>query len=51
MKKNRLLFRSAILLVLVGALAFTLYQNFFADKEKVSVGKEAPNFAVTDMNG
>jgi peroxiredoxin len=51
MKKNRLIFRSAILLVLVGALAFTLYQNFFAAKEKVQIGKEAPNFSVTDMDG
>ncbi|MFX3624732.1 MAG: thiol-disulfide oxidoreductase ResA [Ectobacillus sp.] len=51
MKKSRLMFRLAILLVLTGALAFTLYQNFFADKEKVQIGKKAPNFLVTDMNG
>ncbi|MFD3446155.1 thiol-disulfide oxidoreductase ResA [Microbacteriaceae bacterium 4G12] len=51
MKKNRLLFRSLILLILVGAVVFTLYQNFFADKEKVQIGKQAPNFQVTDMNG
>ncbi|HDX9588636.1 TPA: thiol-disulfide oxidoreductase ResA [Bacillus pseudomycoides] len=51
MKKNRLLFRVIILLLLGGALGFTLYQNFFVDKEKVQVGKEAPNFVATDLEG
>ncbi|UOY93511.1 thiol-disulfide oxidoreductase ResA [Ectobacillus sp. JY-23] len=51
MKKNRLLFRTIILFTLVGALGFTLYQNFFADKEKVQVGKIAPDFVVTDLQG
>lgn len=51
MKKNRFVFRTVILLILVGALAFTLYQNFFTETEKVEFGKEAPDFLVTDMNG
>ena len=34
MKKNRLLFRVIILLILCGAVGFTLYQGFFANKEK-----------------
>ncbi|MDG4656057.1 thiol-disulfide oxidoreductase ResA [Ectobacillus antri] len=51
MKKNRLLFRTIILFTLVGALGFTLYQNLFADKEKVQVGKVAPDFVVTDLQG
>ncbi|AIE78797.1 thiol-disulfide oxidoreductase resA [Bacillus cereus] len=42
MKKNRLLFRVIILLILCGAVGFTLYQGFFADKEKMQIGKEAP---------
>ena len=40
MKKNRLLFRVIILLILSGAVGFTLYQGFFADKENAS-GKSA----------
>lgn len=51
MKKNRFVFRSVILLILVGALAFTLYQNFFTETEQVEIGKKAPDFLVTDMNG
>ena len=51
MKKNRLLFRVIILLILSGAVGFTLYQGFFADKEKMQIGKEAPNFIVTDLEG
>jgi peroxiredoxin len=51
MKKNRFVFRSVILLILVGALAFTLYQNFFTETEKVEIGKKAPDFLVTDMSG
>jgi peroxiredoxin len=51
MKKNRLWFRTIILLILVGAVGYTLYQNFIADKEKVQIGKEAPNFVITDMEG
>ncbi|MCP8968715.1 thiol-disulfide oxidoreductase ResA [Ectobacillus ponti] len=51
MKKNRLLFRSVILLVLIGAVAFTLYQNFSGDKEKVAIGSAAPNFKAVTMDG
>ncbi len=51
MKKNRLWFRTIILLILVGAVGYTLYQNFIVDKEKVQIGKEAPNFVITDMEG
>ncbi|ABS21519.1 thiol-disulfide oxidoreductase ResA [Bacillus cytotoxicus] len=51
MKKNRLLFRVLILLILSVAVGFTLYQNFFADKEKMQVGKVAPNFVVTTLDG
>ena len=40
MKKNRLLFRVIILLILSGAVGFTLYQGFFADKEKMQIGKK-----------
>lgn len=43
--------RGAILFLLLTALAYTLYSNFFADKERVKVGSEAPDFVVTDLSG
>ncbi|EEM06174.1 Thiol-disulfide oxidoreductase resA [Bacillus pseudomycoides] len=51
MKKNRLLFRILILLILSVAVGFTLYQGFFVDKEKMQIGKKAPNFVVSDLEG
>lgn len=51
MKKRRLLMRSIILFVLVAALGYTLYTNFFSSKEKVKVGSDAPDFVLTDLNG
>ena len=51
MKKNRLLMRSIILILLIGALGYTLYSNFIVSKEKVKVGSEAPDFVLTDLEG
>lgn len=51
MKNKRLAVRTIILIVLVGALAYTLYSNFFTDKQLVGIGDEAPNFVLTDLNG
>lgn len=51
LKKQRLVVRTIILIVLVGALAYTLYTNFFTDKQLVGIGDEAPNFVLTDLNG
>lgn len=52
MKKQRLVIRTIILLVLGAAVAYTLYANFTKDDiQKVAVGKEAPDFALVDMNG
>jgi peroxiredoxin len=51
MKKNRLLMRSIILILLIGALGYTLYSNFIVSKEKVKVGSEAPDFILTDIEG
>lgn len=48
---NRLVFRIIILAILVGAIGFTLYQGVFKDEEKAQIGKEAPNFVVTDLQG
>ncbi|WP_066175392.1 thiol-disulfide oxidoreductase ResA [Bacillus marinisedimentorum] len=50
-KKKRQLFRVAILVILFGALAFTLYTNFFNSKDVVGVGDQAPNFVLEDMEG
>lgn len=43
--------RSLILTVLIGALAYTLYINFFTSKERVKVGSTAPDFVLTDLEG
>ncbi|WP_338789286.1 thiol-disulfide oxidoreductase ResA [Metabacillus sp. FJAT-53654] len=51
MKKKRLLMRSIILILLIGALGYTLYSNFIVSKEKVKVGSEAPDFVLTDLEG
>ncbi|GGE55189.1 thiol-disulfide oxidoreductase ResA [Priestia taiwanensis] len=51
MKKNRLIFRTIILLVLVGAVGYTLYQNFYTKKEETfTMGEVAPNFVLKDLN-
>lgn len=52
MKKQRLVMRTVILLVLGAAVAYTLYANLTKDdKQKVAVGKEAPDFVLVDMDG
>ena len=51
-QKRRLLIRSTILLIIVTALGYTFYQNFFSDQTgMVKVGEEAPDFILTDLNG
>lgn len=52
MKKQRLVMRTVILLILGAAVAYTLYANFTKDKiQKVAVGEKAPDFVLTDMDG
>jgi peroxiredoxin len=51
MKKQRLLMRTVILLLLLAAVGYTIYSNFFIEKTKVKVGSEAPDFVLTDLNG
>lgn len=43
--------RSVILILLIGALGYTLYSNFFVSKERVKVGSEAPDFVLKDLDG
>ncbi|RLQ92793.1 thiol-disulfide oxidoreductase ResA [Planomicrobium sp. Y74] len=51
-KKNRLLMRTAILLVMIGAITFTIYNGVTKEKsELLEVGDQAPDFALTDLNG
>jgi peroxiredoxin len=50
-KNKRLLLRSIILLVLGAALCYTLYANFFTNKEKIREGSLAPNFVLHDLEG
>lgn len=52
MKKRRLMTRTIILLLLIGAVAYTLYANFTKDNQtKVAVGEKAPDFMLTDLQG
>ncbi|EOP98689.1 thiol-disulfide oxidoreductase ResA [Bacillus cereus] len=50
-KKQRFIMRILILLILLGALGYTLYINFFVNKEKVQIGSQAPNFVLVDLEG
>ncbi|MEH7176727.1 thiol-disulfide oxidoreductase ResA [Neobacillus vireti] len=52
MKKRRLVMRTTILVILAAAVTYTLYANLTKDNRmKVEVGKQAPDFALVDMNG
>lgn len=51
LKNNRLIVRTIILLVLAGALGYTLYTTFFTEKTIVGKGDLAPNFILTDLQG
>ncbi|RLQ95051.1 thiol-disulfide oxidoreductase ResA [Falsibacillus albus] len=51
-KQRRLWIRTAILAVLVAAVAYTLYANFTKeDRGQLHVGDKAPDFALVDMDG
>ncbi|WP_088043829.1 thiol-disulfide oxidoreductase ResA [Bacillus sp. EAC] len=50
MKKNRTLIRTLILLILISAIGYTFYINFFKEEEVISKGNNAPNFAMTELN-
>ncbi|HLQ97824.1 MAG TPA: thiol-disulfide oxidoreductase ResA [Candidatus Dormibacteraeota bacterium] len=48
--RNRLIFRSVILAVLIGAVVFSLVTNAQKDKTIYKVGDEAPDFKLTQIN-
>ncbi|MGL3067068.1 MULTISPECIES: thiol-disulfide oxidoreductase ResA [Planococcus] len=51
-KKKRSYVRAAILLVMAGAIVFTIYNSFAGGKsELLQVGDEAPDFALVDLEG
>lgn len=51
-KKRRLVVRVIILSLIIAALIYTLCMSFFKEKKDVvSIGDEAPNFILKDMNG
>lgn len=49
-KRNRLIFRSSILAVLIGAIIFALVSNLQADNTTYKVGDEAPDFKLEQIN-
>ncbi|MBA2873290.1 thiol-disulfide oxidoreductase ResA [Thermaerobacillus caldiproteolyticus] len=51
MKKQRLVVRTVILLLLLSAVGYTIYSNFFTEKTSIKVGATAPDFVLTDLNG
>lgn len=52
MKKQRLVIRTFILVVLLAAVGYTLYANFTKDEvQKVAIGEKAPDFELMDLNG
>lgn len=50
-KRNRLLFRSIVLLLLFGALVFALISNLTKDKSVYNEGDVAPPFELKQLNG
>lgn len=50
-KQQRLVMRTVILLVLLAAVGYTIYANFFTEKQAVAVGTTAPDFVLTDLKG
>lgn len=50
-KRNRLIFRSSILVILLAAVVFALVSNFTKDRTVVAVGDQAPDFQLMKMDG
>jgi peroxiredoxin len=51
MKTKRFWLRTVILALMVAAIGYTIYANFFTEKTSVKIGDEAPDFVLTDLNG
>lgn len=51
-KKQRLVIRTIILVVLIAAVSYALYNNLTKDSRKaLKVGDKVPDFVLQDMNG
>lgn len=50
-KRNRLIYRSVILIILFAALLFAVISNITKEEEAVQIGEEAPNFQLVQLNG
>ncbi|KRE46155.1 thiol-disulfide oxidoreductase ResA [Paenibacillus sp. Soil522] len=50
-KKIRFILRLSLLLIMISAITYTLYQHFFTEKKQVQVGGQAPDFVLEDMEG
>ncbi|ADH99682.1 thiol-disulfide oxidoreductase ResA [Salisediminibacterium selenitireducens] len=51
MKNKRFLMRLSILIVMIGAVGYSLYVNFSEERGVVDAGDTAPNFIVQDLDG
>lgn len=49
-KRNRLIFRAAVLVVLIAAVAYALFSNLNKDTTKIDVGSQAPPFELEQVN-
>ncbi|WP_106497366.1 thiol-disulfide oxidoreductase ResA [Lentibacillus sp. Marseille-P4043] len=49
-KRNRLVFRSVILAILLVAVVYALVSNLTKDKTNIDVGDKAPDFALEQIN-
>lgn len=51
-KKNRLIIRAVVLVLLAAAILFAVYTNFTKEKSDVlQVGDDAPDFSLIDLDG
>ncbi len=51
MKKRRFFIRTGILLVMLAALCYTMYNSVFAKQDQVKEGSIAPNFVLQSVDG
>lgn len=51
MKKRRFFIRTGILLVMLAALCYTMYNSVFAKQDRVKEGSIAPNFVLQSVYG
>ncbi|WP_342502154.1 thiol-disulfide oxidoreductase ResA [Bacillus sp. FSL R5-0397] len=51
MKKRRFFIRTGILLVMLAALCYTMYNSVFAKQDQIKEGSIAPNFVLQSVDG